>query len=111
MPNLNFQTYYYKNNYKNHHASSDLCLADLNNATITTIKPSRLFVVLSIVVLSSVFLSGCGQKGELYLVKDAPSNTDFILYDGNKVEDGSKAESAVDQQKVEEAATEDPQDY
>ncbi|SUD91680.1 LPS translocon maturation chaperone LptM [Psychrobacter phenylpyruvicus] len=125
MPKFHFQTY----SYKNHQNSSALGLADVNNGTVTnasitdafvtnafvtTVKPSRLPLLLILLILSSVFLSGCGQKGDLYLVKDAPSNTKFILYDGNKVEGdtaASQAEQAAEQQKIEEAAAAEPQDY
>lgn len=113
MPNLHIQT----NSYKNHQNSSDLCLADLNNGAITNTsitiaKTSRWFLLLALLVLSSGFLSGCGQKGDLYLVKDAPSNTKFILYEDDKVEDSKTAAKQVaDQQKIEEAAAAEPQDY
>ncbi len=124
MSNLHFQTY----SDKHHQNSSGLCLADLNNAavanasitnasivTTTTVKSSRWFSLLVLLVLSGVFLSGCGQKGALYLVKDAPSNTDFILYEGNKVEGSntaaSQAKQAAEQQKIEEAAAAQPQAY
>ena len=111
MPNFHFQT----DSYKNHPTSNGLGWAELNNAAVTTMKLSRLFLLVAIVVLSSVFLSGCGQKGELYLTEDAPSNTNFILYKGNKVEGSNtvnnQAEQAENQQKIEEAAATDPQDY
>jgi len=107
MPHLNLHTYLYKNNQ----TASDTCLVSLNKMAVKTGKLSRLFTLLSTLVLSSTFLSGCGQKGELYLTKDAPSNTDFILYDGNKVEGSDKAAQAANQQKIEEVAAEEPQDY
>ena len=61
-------------------------------------------------VMSVVFLTGCGQKGDLYLPEEAPSNVDYTIYKGNKTPE-TKAEQAVNQQKIEEAAAEDPQDY
>ena len=61
-------------------------------------------------VLSVIFLTGCGQKGDLYLPEEAPSNIDYTIYKANKTPE-SKAEQAINQQKIEEAAAEDPQDY
>ncbi|PNK60405.1 LPS translocon maturation chaperone LptM [Psychrobacter sp. FDAARGOS_221] len=66
--------------------------------------------LLTAVLITPVLLTGCGQSGDLYLTKDAPSNTDFILYKGNKSED---AKPTIDytQQEVQEAAAENPADY
>lgn len=61
-------------------------------------------------VLSVMFLTGCGQKGDLYLPEEAPSNVDYTIYKANKTPE-AKAEQALNQQKIEEAAAEDPQDY
>lgn len=60
--------------------------------------------------LISLFLSGCGQKGELYLPEEAPSNTSFILYKANKTEE-NKTEQMTSLQEIEKAVAEDPQDY
>ena len=60
------------------------------------------------VVFGTAVLTGCGQKGALYLPEDAPSNTDYIFYKGNKAEAPSTAEVAQD---VEVDVSENEQDY
>ncbi|WP_296403343.1 lipoprotein [Psychrobacter sp.] len=72
-------------------------------------------VSLTLLIVVSTLLTGCGQKGDLYLTKDAPNNTDFILYKANKpqIDNSSEAKTqqAIEQQKVEEASIQDPENY
>ncbi|WP_019673872.1 LPS translocon maturation chaperone LptM [Psychrobacter lutiphocae] len=80
-----------------------------SNKLMCAIKRWRVALLMA-VFIALVSLTGCGQSGDLYLAKDAPSNTDFILYKGNKSED-AKAALEYDQKQIEAAAAEDPADY
>ena len=90
-------------------------LVALTDTNTTKPNINRLVVAATTFILATAFLSVCGQRGDLYPTAEAPSNTNFLLYKGNK--DSSKsaeeaqAERAIEQQKVEEAALQDPQDY
>lgn len=60
------------------------------------------------VVFGAAVLTGCGQKGALYLPEEAPSNTDYIFYKGSKAEAISTAEGVAD---VAVDVSENKQDY
>lgn len=85
------------------------------DSALSKIGFNRLLVAMASLVVSAVFLTGCGQKGDLYLTQDAPANTNFMLYKGNKSHSNNphqtEADKAIEQQKIAEAAAQDPQDY
>lgn len=66
------------------------------------------------IVFGVVMLTGCGQKGALYLPEDAPSNTDFILHKANKPQSPNNSDRNDNSQEspIEDAdISADPQDY
>ena len=77
---------------------------------LTMKKSSHTRIITAVlgVVFGAAVLTGCGQKGALYLPEDAPSNTDYIFYKGNKAEAPSTAEVAQD---VEVDVSANEQDY
>lgn len=91
--------------------SSFLSAATFSNSEATRLLGSLpLYSAAVYLTLSLLLLAGCGQRGDLYLAEEAPSNTDFIIYKGNKTAD-VKAEQAIQEHKIAEAAVEAPQDY
>lgn len=65
------------------------------------------------VIAILVSLTGCGQKGDLYMPEEANSNTDFILYKNNKDKtdikslNSDESEGSVDIDSI----ANDPNDY
>lgn len=96
---------------------SQSSVAFSTDSALSKIAFNRLLVAMASIIMSAVFLTGCGQKGDLYLTEEAPSNTNFMLYKGNKSSDNSdtlkqtETNKAIEQQKIKEAAAQDPQDY
>lgn len=82
-------------------------LSKPQGGTLLTAKHRNrpLITVLS-VIFAGVMLTGCGQKGALYMPDEAPSNTDFILHKANKA-DSESSKAPIKGPDI----SEDPQDY
>lgn len=80
------------------------------NAQKKARKKPNTHIITMVMMLGTLMLTGCGQKGALYLPEEAPSNTDFMIYKGNKSE-ANKVKEAQTREQVEQAAEQDPEDY